>query len=61
MEAWHKDTMTSKGRDISPPDIENMYLVGNFDGDAQREEMNYGVGVIIHIDNDQSFHISWNC
>ena len=55
------DTLNIRKRDISPPDIENKYHVGYFDGATQGGDMIYGAGAMIQINRDQRFQICQNC
>ena len=57
---WHKDKPQSSTRIIWRPLIDNLILVGYFDGSAQEDGCKCGAGATMHIDKDQFFQAKQN-
>lgn len=58
---WHRESTHKAPRIISPPNIDNLILIGFFDGAAQENATKCLSGVVINIDQGQHIQIKWNC
>ena len=56
-----KKNPLKKIKTIRPSSIDNLGLVGYFDGVAREKGLTCRAIALIYIDNSHNFHIYWNC